>query len=156
MWQTDQAKIALAATQIAQKLEERRPPADLDPRQLRNWKPVRRKWFLLVDDLTLLSPNGPSSTLLQPLLPAVESARNLDFHVIASASIDNWYARGGANKLIQAMQRGGTSALILDGDKSNVIIDAVRPAARIPGRGELYLRKEGGQLIQVALPPAVD
>lgn len=156
VWQTDQAKIALAATQIAQKLEERRPPADLDPRQLRNWKPVRRKWFLLVDDLTLLSPNGPSSTLLQPLLPAVESARNLDFHVIASASIDNWYARGGANKLIQAMQRGGTSALILDGDKSNVIIDAVRPAARIPGRGELYLRKEGGQLIQVALPPAVD
>lgn len=156
VWQTDQAKIALAATQIAQKLEERRPPADLDPRQLRSWKPVRRKWFLLVDDLTLLSPNGPSSTLLQPLLPAVESARNLDFHVIASASIDNWYARGGANKLIQAMQRGGTSALILDGDKSNVIIDAVRPAARIPGRGELYLRKEGGQLIQVALPPAVD
>ncbi|OFJ52440.1 type VII secretion protein EccCb [Mycolicibacterium grossiae] len=156
VWQTDQAKIALAATQIAQKLEDRRPPADLDPRQLRDWKPVRRKWFLLVDDLTLLSPNGPSSTVLQPLLPAVETARNLDFHVIASVTSESWYARGGSNKLIQAMQRGGTSVLILDGDKREVIVDAVRPAARIPGRGELYLRKEGGQLVQVALPPAVD
>lgn len=117
---------------------------------------MRPKWFILVDDLTMLSPMGPTSTVLQPLLPAVESARNLDLHVIASVTSEGWYARGGSNKLIQAMQRGGSSVLVLDGDKKEVIIDQVRPAARIPGRGELYLRKAGGQLIQVALPPALD
>lgn len=156
VWQTDHTKIGTAATQIAALLEQRRPPENLDPRQLRDWKPVRPKWFILIDDLTMLSPNGPTSTVLQPLLPAVESARNLDLHVIASVTSEGWYARGGSNKLIQAMQRGGSSVLILDGDKKEVIIDQVRPAARIPGRGELYLRKAGGQLVQVALPPALD
>lgn len=156
VWQTDHTKIGTAATQIAALLDQRRPPENLDPRQLRDWKPVRPKWFILVDDLTMLSPNGFTSTVLQPLLPAVESARNLDLHVIASVTSEGWYARGGSNKLIQAMQRGGSSVLILDGDKKEVIIDQVRPAARIPGRGELYLRKAGGQLIQVALPPALD
>ncbi|QIV79932.1 type VII secretion protein EccCb [Mycolicibacterium frederiksbergense] len=156
VWETDHTKIGTAATQIAQLLEQRRPPEGLDPRQLRNWKPVRPKWFILVDDLTALSPNGPTTTVLQPLMPAVEAARNLDVHVIASVTSEGWYARGGSNKLIQAMQRGGTSVLVLDGDRKEVIIDQVRPAARIPGRGELYLRKAGGQLIQVALPPAVD
>jgi S-DNA-T family DNA segregation ATPase FtsK/SpoIIIE len=156
VWQTDHAKIGLAATQIAEKLEGRRPPENLDPRQLRNWKPLRRKWFVLIDDLTQLSPNGPSTTVLQPLLSAVESARNLDLHVIASVTSEGWYARGGSNKVIQAMLRGGSSVLVLDGDKKEVIVDHVRPAARIPGRGELYLRKAGGQLIQVALPPELD
>ncbi len=74
--------------------------------------------FILIDDLTMLSPpNGPSTTVLQPLLPAVEAAARLDLHVIASVTSEGWYARGGSNKLIQAMQRGGTSVLVLDGDK---------------------------------------
>lgn len=156
VWETDHSRIGEAATQIAALLERRRPPANLDPRQLRDWKPVRPKWFILIDDLTMLSPNGPSTTVLQPLLPAVEAAARLDLHVIASVTSEGWYARGGSNKLIQAMQRGGTSVLVLDGDQKEVIIDQVRPAARIPGRGELYLRKSGRQLVQVALPPALD
>ncbi len=155
-WITDVNKIGAAAAALAQQLEGRRPPSNLDPRQLRNWKPVRAKIFILVDDLTMLSPVTPTQTVLQPLLPLVEAARNLDLHVIASVTSEGWYARGGSNKLVQAMLRGGSSVLVLDGDKKEVIVDQVRPAARIPGRGELYLRKAGGQLIQVALPPELD
>jgi S-DNA-T family DNA segregation ATPase FtsK/SpoIIIE len=156
VWLTDVDKIGKAAGALAQQLETRRPPEGLDPRQLRNWKPVRAKIFILIDDLEALSPNGPTTTVLQPLLSAVASAGTLDLHVIASVNSENWYSRGGSNKLIQAMQRGGSSVLVLDGDRKEVIVDSVRPAARIPGRGELYLRKAGGQLVQIALPPEVD
>jgi S-DNA-T family DNA segregation ATPase FtsK/SpoIIIE len=153
VWHTEQKKIGAASEQLAQALERRRPPEHLEPEELLNWKPQRVKLFILVDDLTLLSPAGPTMTLLQPLVPAAETARRLDLHIIAAVASDTWYARGGANKLIQAMDRGGASVVVLDGDKKDVIIDAVRPASRIPGRGELYVRKGGGQLIQVAQPP---
>ena len=67
--------------------------------------------------------------------------------------MENWYAKGRQNKVIVAMDTGGASVVVLDGDKSQVIVDQVRPAARIPGRAELYIRKRGSQLIQIALPP---
>lgn len=153
VWVTEHQKIHQAAEQIAQRLEGRRPPEDLEPEQLRDWNPQRPKWFIIVDDLTLLSPAGATTTLLQPLVPAAETARNLDLHIIAALASDDWYARGGANKLVAAMTRGGASVVVLDGDTKNVIIDKVRPASRIPGRAELYLRKGGGQLIQIAQPP---
>lgn len=153
VWLTEQKKIGKAAEELAQRLEGRRPPENLEPEELLNWKPQRVKLFILVDDLTLLSPAGPSTTLLQPLVPAAETARRLDLHIIAALASDDWYARGGSNKLIGAMDRGGASVVVLDGDKKNVIIDAVRPASRIPGRAELYVRKGGGQLIQIAQPP---
>lgn len=155
VWVTEHQKIHTAAQQIAQLLAGRRPPENLDPAQLRNWKPQRNKWFIVVDDLTLLSPAGPSA-LLQPLVPVVETARNLDLHVVAAVASDDWYARGKSNKLIGAMDRGGASVVVLDGDKKDVIIDAVRPASRVPGRGELYLRKGGGQLVQIAQPPDIN
>ncbi|MGV7541120.1 hypothetical protein PJN25_30070, partial [Mycobacterium kansasii] len=56
------------------------------------------------------------------------------------------------NKVIGAMNGAGAAVLVLDGDKREKISDDVRPAARIPGRGEFYRRKGGAQLIQVALP----
>lgn len=153
VWHTEHEKIAGAAQQLAKALEGRRPPADLEPEELQNWKPQRVKLFIVVDDLTLLSPGGPTMTLLAPLVAAAETARRLDLHIIAALASDNWYGRGKANKLIQAMDRGGASVVILDGDRTEMIIDGVRPASRIPGRAELYIRKGGGQLIQVAQPP---
>ena len=50
------------------------------------------------------------------------------------------------------MNNVGAGVLVMDGDKSDKIIEDVRAAPRVPGRGELVYRK-GRQLVQVALPP---
>lgn len=150
-------EIHAAAQAIAQKIdEERRPPRNLSPEQLAAWNPVRPKWFILVDDLNLLTPAGSMQSAMQPLVSSIETARKLDLHVIATSTSENWYAKGRQNKVIVAMDTGGASVVVLDGDKSQQIVDQVRPAARIPGRAELYIRKRGSQLIQIALPPGWD
>lgn len=146
-----QHEISVAAQALAERLESRRPPKGLKPEQLASWNPVRPKWFILVDDLHQCTPVGATQSLLQPLVSAIEASRYLDLHVIVTCKVENWYATSG-NKVIGAMNGAGAAVLVLDGDKREKIIEDVRPAARIPGRGELWRRKGGGQLIQVALP----
>ena len=153
VYATTSDEISTAAQGIARRMQERRPPRGLTPQELAAWNPVRRRWFIIVDDLNLLTPAGSMQSAMQPLVTAIETARKLDLHVIAASSVENWYAKGRQNKVIAAMDTGGASVVVLDGNKSEVIVDQVRPAARIPGRAELYSRKTGGQLIQIALPP---
>jgi S-DNA-T family DNA segregation ATPase FtsK/SpoIIIE len=153
VYATTSGEINQAAALIAQSAEQRRPPAELAPRERAAWKPVRPKWFIIVDDLNLLTPAGQTASALQPLVSAVETARRLDIHLIAATTSENWYSKGRGNKLIQAMDTAGATVIVLDGDKSNVIVDQVRPGPRIAGRAELYTRKSGGQMIQIALPP---
>jgi DNA segregation ATPase FtsK/SpoIIIE, S-DNA-T family len=50
------------------------------------------------------------------------------------------------------MDTAGANVVVLDGDPSEVIVEKVKPAARIPGRAELVVPKRGRQLIQIALP----
>ncbi|MDP7707382.1 type VII secretion protein EccCb [Mycobacterium sp. TY815] len=153
VYATNPNEIAAAAAALAQKLTERRPPRGLSPQELTAWNPLRPKWFIVVDDLNLLTPAGSIQSVLQPLISAIETARKLDLHVIAASTSENWYAKGKSNKVIAAMDTGGASVIVLDGNKNEVIVDQVRPAARIPGRAEFYSRKNGGQLVQIALPP---
>ena len=153
----EQRQIAAAAEQIAQKLEERRPPVGLKPSELRSWREsvVRPKWFIIIDDLNLLNPAAGMGTVVAPLVPAAEAARNLDVHIIVAITSDNWYAKGRSNKLLNALDTGGASVVVLDGNKKEVIVDSLRPGSRAPGRAELYQRKGGSQLIQVAMPPVL-
>ncbi|MFV1504256.1 type VII secretion protein EccCb [Mycobacterium kansasii] len=144
-------EISQAAQLLAERLESRRPPTGMNPKELASWNPVRPKWFILVDDLHQCTPVGVTQSLLQPLVEAIEKSRHLDLHLIVTCRVENWYAMS-QNKIIGAMNGAGAAVLVLDGDKREKIIDDVRPAARIPGRGEFYRRKGGGQLIQVALP----
>ena len=37
---------------------------------------MRPKWFILVDDLNLLTPAGSMQSAMQPLVTAIETARN--------------------------------------------------------------------------------
>ncbi|WP_204809362.1 type VII secretion protein EccCb [Mycobacterium riyadhense] len=150
---TTQQEISEAAHAIAKKIEaDRRPPSGLTPQQLAQWNPVRPKWFILIDDLHLCTPVGAMQSLLQPLVGAIATSRHLDLHVFVTCKVEGWYSTSQQNKIIGAMDGAGASVLVLDGDKREKIIEDVRPAARIPGRGELYSRKDGGQLIQIALP----
>ncbi len=141
------------ATELARLALQRKPPAGLTPQQQQDWKPVRPKWFVIVDDLNLLTVPGTNTSVLTPLVSAIEQGQRIDLHVLAATTSEQWYAKGRMNKVIQAMDTGGAGALVMDGLKSEIIIDQVRAAIREPGRGELYYRKLGGQLMQVALPP---
>lgn len=151
VYQYDPKRIGSAAEQLAVLLDQRRPPADLTQDQLREWDPVRPKWFVIVDDLHLLTGGGSSlSTLLAPLVEAAETARRLDLHIIAAITSDNWNSKGRANRLINAMDVGGATVVVLEGSPREIIIDHVRPGPRLPGRAELYERRGGGRMIQIA------
>jgi len=150
----DPKRIAQAAQELAHKLDQRRPPPDLTPAQLREWNPVRPKWFFIVDDLHLLSGGSSLSTVLAPLVEPVQNARLLDLHVIAAITSDNWNAKGRSNKLINAMDVGGATVVVLDGSPRETIIDDVRPASRLPGHAECYERRSGGRMIQIVAPHA--
>ncbi len=143
----------LVATELAAVALKRKPPVGLTPQQQKEWRPVRPKLFVIVDDLNLLTVQSTGTSALAPLTSAIEQGQRLDLHVFVGTTSEQWYAKGRLNKVIQAMETGGTGALVMDGQKSEIIIDQVRAAIREPGRGELYYRKLGGQLMQVALPP---
>jgi DNA segregation ATPase FtsK/SpoIIIE, S-DNA-T family len=153
VYATTPGDILAASEAIANRMEERRPPSTLSPQELVSWNPVRPKWFIVVDDLNLLTATGSNQTAMLPLVSSIETARKLDVHVIVATTSENWYSKGRSNKVIAAMDTGGASVVVLDGNKSEVIVDQIRPAARIPGRAELYSRKTGAQLVQIALPP---
>ncbi len=157
VYENQHQRIGQASAELAQLLERRKPPANLPPRELRQWRAtvVRPKWFVIIDDLNLLTPANTYGSLTLPLVGPAESAKNLDLHIIAAITIDNWYAKGQSHKLLSAMTTAGSSVVVLDGNPAEKIIDQVRPASRAPGRAELYERKGGGQLMQIALPPLI-
>ncbi|GAA2429129.1 FtsK/SpoIIIE domain-containing protein [Mycolicibacterium llatzerense] len=155
VYEYDPKRIAVAADQLAWLLDQRRPPPELTPEQLREWNPVRPKWFVVIDDMHVLTAGSSLSTILAPLVEPVQSARLLDLHVIAAITSDNWNAKGRSNKLINAMDVGGATVVVLDGSPREMIIDNVRPGPRLPGRAELYERRTGGRMIQIAAPHAV-
>ena len=148
--------IGRLAEEIAKRIGQRSPPKGMDPEELAQWKPSGPKWFVVVDDLNLLSPEGagPSFSVLLPLSDAVKKGQQLGLHVLAAASVERWHV-GGNNKVIAAMSTAGAGVLIMDGPRGEIIVDGIRPGWRVPGRGELYYRKIGGELVQVALPDRI-
>ena len=101
----------------------------------------------------MLTPPGTSQSALFPLVASIESARQLGFSVLASTQGERWHATGAMNKVIHAMNSVGPAVLVMDGDKSERIVDGVRPGNRVPGRGEFVVRNRPHELVQVALAP---
>lgn len=146
------SEVSAASAAIAQRVNERQPPAGTAPVELAKWRHPGPRWFIIVDDLNVLTPPGTNQSALFPLVAAIESGHQLAVHVLASHLINSWFATGLVNRVIRAMSNVGAGVLVMDGDKSDKIVEDVRAAARVPGRGELVYRK-GRQLLQVALPP---
>jgi len=145
-------EIEKLSAMIAEKLTTRQPPRGMAPEELARWRPSGPKLFIVVDDLNLLSPHGGSSSALMPLVESISKGRHLGLHVLAATSVERWHGGGGMSRVVAAMTTAGAGVLVMDGPRAEVIVDAVRPAVRGPGRGELYYRKLGGQLVQVATP----
>ncbi|MBS9535984.1 type VII secretion protein EccCb [Mycobacterium sp. M1] len=152
------AEVGELATNLAARLAQRRPPADLPAEALARWRFPGERVFLVIDDMNLLTATGmggSAQSVLTPLVSVVERGRQIGLHVIAATSVHNWATNGTMNKLIQAMGTAGSGVLILDGPPEK-IVDGIKAAPRAPGRGELVYRRAGRQLMQVALPPGYD
>jgi S-DNA-T family DNA segregation ATPase FtsK/SpoIIIE len=146
------SQAAAAATAVAQKLGERRPPPDMAPQDLARWRYDGPRWFVVVDDLNMLTPPGTSQSALFPLVGVIESARQLGFSLLAATTAERWHATGAMNKVLHAMNSVGPAVLVMDGDRQERIFDGVRPGNRVPGRGEFIARGRPHELVQVALP----
>lgn len=146
------SEVSAASAAIAQRVNERRPPAGTPPAELAKWRHPGPRWFIVVDDLNALTPPGTNQSALFPLVAAIESGHQVAVHVLASHLINSWFATGLVNRVIRAMSNVGAGVLVMDGDKADKIVEDVRAAPRVPGRGELVYRKSR-QLLQVALPP---
>ncbi|MFI7608275.1 type VII secretion protein EccCa [Micromonospora sp. NPDC049366] len=141
------------AAQLAERLAERRPPADLSARELRD-----RSWwagpelYLVVDDMDMLV-TGPASPLA-PLTPFLVQAREVGFHVVAAHR-----SAGAARALMSASLMSkvvelGTDGLLLSGEgREGPLLAGVRPTPQPPGRGLLVRRNRPPVLIQVATSP---
>jgi len=146
------SEVSAASAAIAQRLNERRPPAGTAPMEMAGWRHSGARWFIIVDDLNVLTPPGTNQSALFPLIAGIEAGQQLALHVLASHQINNWFATGSLNRVVRAMNNVGAGVLVMDGDKADKIVEDVRAAPRVPGRGELVYRKSR-QLVQVALPP---
>ena len=154
-YSSDAQEIGEAAKKLAAKFAERTPPADASPEQKARWRFNGPRYFIVIDDFTLLNVPGYSSmSLVAPLEQAVSRGRQIGLHLLVASSVKNWMSTTGGNKIISGMSAAGAGVLILDGARDDgPIVAGIRAAPRAPGRGELVYPKGGRQVIQVATPP---
>ncbi len=139
---------------IANKMSERRPPADVTAQQMRErpWLAGRGEFFLLIDDYDIVAsaPQHP----LQPLVPYLFEAKDVGLHLITVANA-NWN-RAGFDMALAQLKSAGSPYLLMSADKSlpNPFGGALRNERMPAGRGRLVTRR-GGRLVQLAdLPQA--
>lgn len=137
--------------QLASKLAERLPPADVTMEQLR-----QRSWwtgpelYLVVDDYDLVS-NGRQSPLA-PLIDYLPQAREIGFHVVAARRVAGLMRSQVGEPILNRLRELGADGLVLSGDhREGAVLGNERAALRPPGRGVLVRRRYPSMLIQVAL-----
>ncbi|TYK43713.1 type VII secretion protein EccCa [Actinomadura decatromicini] len=129
-------------------LQQRLPPADLTPEQLRD-----RSWwsgadlYLIIDDYDLVATSSNPVVQLAELLP---QARDIGLHVIVSRAF------GGAGRamydpVLQRIKEMGSPGLLMSGNKDEgVVLGNVKGHSLPPGRGYFINRRNGTRLIQTA------
>lgn len=154
-YSSDAQQIGAAAKKLAAKFAERTPPADANREERARWRFSGPRYFIVIDDFTLLNVPGYSSmSLVAPLEPVIARGRQIGVHLLVASAIKNWMSSTGGNKIISGMSAAGAGVLILDGERSDgPIVDGIRAVPRAPGRGELIYPKGGRQVIQVATAP---
>ncbi|MFB4319035.1 type VII secretion protein EccCa [Actinomadura sp. 21ATH] len=147
------AASAAAAAQLVDDLvdalNDRLPPADLTPEQLR-----RRSWwqgadiFLFADDYDLVATAGNP---LLPLLELLPQARDIGLHLVLSRAMGG-AARALYDPVVQRLKDMATPALIMSGSKEEgPLFGEVVPGPLPRGRGTLTDRRAGARLVQTAL-----
>lgn len=154
-YSSDSQQIGEASKKLAAKFAERTAPADASPEERARWRFSGPRYFIVIDDFTLLNVPGYSSmSLVAPLESAVSRGRQIGVHFLVASAVKNWMSTTGGNKIISGMSAAGSGVLILDGSRDDgPIVTGIRATPRAPGRGELIYPKGGRQVIQVATPP---
>jgi S-DNA-T family DNA segregation ATPase FtsK/SpoIIIE len=139
------------AGDLLKELVERLPPPDLDRRSL-----LDRTWWsgpehvVVIDDyeLTLGGPQGP----LTPMADAIAYARDIGLHVVLARRVAG-ASRTAYEPFGQRMRELASTALLLDGERSEGPLVGERTATRQPpGRGLLVRRGAPDTLVQLAMP----
>ncbi|MUN40779.1 type VII secretion protein EccCa [Actinomadura sp. NEAU-AAG5] len=129
-------------------LNDRLPPPDLAPEQLR----ARSWWkgsdiFLIVDDYELVATAGNP---VLPLLDLLPQARDIGLHLILARTMGGM-GRALYEPVIQRLKDMAAPALVMSGSKEEgPLFGEVRPAPLPPGRGTLADRRNGARLVQTA------
>ncbi|MGL5851725.1 MAG: type VII secretion protein EccCb, partial [Phycicoccus sp.] len=139
------------AERIAATLQQRLPPDDVTPQQLRE-----RSWwsgpelYLVIDDYDLVTSGGSP---LEPIVPLVPHARDIGLHVVL-ARRSAGASRASYDSLVQRVTEVGVACLLLSGDPSEgPVFAGIRMTPQPPGRGVLLRRSPGGGLLQLAWDP---
>jgi S-DNA-T family DNA segregation ATPase FtsK/SpoIIIE len=147
----DPASARSSAELIARTLDQRTPPSDIGPRELR----ARGWWsgpeiYLLVDDYDLLA-SGPAGPLA-PLAGYLPHARETGLHLVVARRTSGTARTMISDPVLTRVRDLGAQALILSGDpREGVLIGDHRALRLPPGRGVLIRRGEQPALVQVAV-----
>lgn len=138
---------------VANKMNERRAPADVTPQQMRErpWLAGRGEFFLIIDDYDIVASTGAHP--MQPLVQFLFEAKDVGLHLITAANA-NW-SRAGFDPALAQLKSAGAPYLLMSADRSlsNPFGGNVRNEKMPPGRGRMVGRK-GARLLQLADLPA--
>jgi S-DNA-T family DNA segregation ATPase FtsK/SpoIIIE len=133
---------------LAAYLESRIPGPDVTPDQLRTrswWKGA--EVYVVIDDYDLVSTQ--QSSPIAPLQPLMAQARDVGLHVVV-ARRSGGAGRASYESVLQSMRELAMPGLMLSGSPDEgVLIATIKPQPLQPGRGRLWTRERGVEVVQV-------
>ena len=134
---------------LAAYLESRIPGPDVTPDQLRTrswWKGA--EVYVVIDDYDLVSTQ--QSSPIAPLQPLMAQSRDVGLHVVV-ARRSGGAGRASYEAVLQSMRELAMPGLMLSGSPDEgVLIGTIKPQPLQPGRGRLWTRERGTEVVQVA------
>ena len=141
---------------VVNTMNQRMPPADISPRQLRS-----RSWwegpeiYLLADDYDLAGTGTTSP--LAPLAAYLPQARELGLHLVISRRSSGASRALIADQVLTRIRDLGTYGILLSGDpREGALLGDQRASRLSPGRGIFVRRNKPPALIQVAISEDTD
>ncbi|MGP3735775.1 type VII secretion protein EccCa [Streptomyces sp. GDS52] len=144
---------AALSTGIAAELDKRLPET-ADPDAPETGEPAFRgpRIVILVDDYDILTTAGQQP--LAPFLPYVSSAQDIGLHFVLARRTAG-ASRALYEPLLTTLRETGTTALVMDGDRTEgQLFPGLYASPQPPGRGTLVRRGRRHQLVQTALAGA--
>jgi S-DNA-T family DNA segregation ATPase FtsK/SpoIIIE len=133
---------------LAAYLESRIPGPDVTPDQLRTrswWKGA--EVYVVIDDYDLVSTQ--QSSPIAPLQPLMAQSRDVGLHVVV-ARRSGGAGRASYEPVLQSMRELAMPGLMLSGSPDEgVLIGNIKPQPLPPGRGRLWTRERGTEVVQV-------
>ncbi len=133
---------------LAAYLESRIPGPDVTPDQLRTrswWKGA--EVYVVIDDYDLVSTQ--QSSPIAPLQPLMAQSRDVGLHLVVARRAGG-AGRASYESVLQSMRELATPGLMLSGSPDEgVLIATIKPQQLPPGRGRLWTRERGVEVVQV-------